>query len=77
MRIYTTNYFVVPQFDMQIHGESENLLIEGEKKRDSDRTRFSLSLNFNYSKCSSIFLLLLLRNKFSHHVHDRDQMRRE
>lgn len=31
MRIYTTNYFVVPQFDMQIHGGSENLLIEGKK----------------------------------------------
>lgn len=31
MRIYTTNYFVVPRFDMQIHGGSENLLIEGKK----------------------------------------------
>lgn len=33
MRIYTTNYFVVPRFDMQIHGGSENLLIE-EKKNE-------------------------------------------
>lgn len=65
MRIYTTNYFVVPQFDMQIHGGSENLLIEG-KKNEILTEHVSLPLNFNYSKCSSIFfsflLLLLLRS---------------
>lgn len=67
MRIYTTNYFVVPRFDMQIHGGSENLLIEGKKTRFWPNTSLylSLPLNFNYSKCSSIFfsfLLLLLRS---------------